>query len=88
MNFQQGAFGQPTELATLVRFWTIMEQLHYPTAAQMKKDLQEELEQQRQQQAQLMAMQKSMTGAGQQTGMETTNTGAETSFGGAGANEV
>lgn len=88
MNFQQGAFGQPTELATLVRFWTIMEQLHYPTAAQMKKDLQTELEQQREQQAQLMAMQKGMTGAGQQSGMETANTGAETSFGGAGANEV
>lgn len=88
MNFQQGAFGQPTELATLVRFWTIMEQLHYPTAAQMKKDLQTELEQQREQQAQLMAMQKGMTGAGQQPGMETAYTGAETSFGGAGANEV
>ena len=56
MNFQQGAFGVPTELATLVRFWTIMEQLHYPTAAQMKKDLQEELKQQRQQQAAQAAM--------------------------------
>lgn len=88
MNFQQGAFGQPADLATLVRFWTIMEQLHYPTAAQMKKDLQDELEQQREQQAQLMAMQQIMTGAGQQTGMETAYTGAETSFGGAGANEV
>ncbi len=56
MNFQQGAFGVPTELATLVRFWTIMEQLHYPTAAQMKKDLQKELEQQREQQAVQAAM--------------------------------
>lgn len=101
MNFQQGAFGPSTELTALVRFWTIMEQLHYPTAAQMKKDLQKELEQQRQQQAmqkeleqqrqlqaQLVAMQQSMTGAGQQPGMETAYTGAETSFGGAGANEV
>ena len=58
----------------------------------MKKDLQEELEQQREQQreqqAKLMEMQKGMTGAGQQPGMETAYTGAETSFGGAGANEV
>lgn len=47
MNFQQGAFGPPTELTALVRFWTIMEQLHYPTAKQIKDDLQQELEQQR-----------------------------------------
>ena len=56
MNFQQGAFGPPTELTALVRFWTIMEQLHYPTAKQIKDDLQQELEQQRelqQMQAQL-----------------------------------
>lgn len=47
MNFQQGAYGPPNELTTLVRFWTIMEQLHYPTAAQIKAELQQELTAQR-----------------------------------------
>ena len=63
MNFQQGAFGPPAELTTLVRFWIIMEQLHYPTAAQMKKDLQEELVRQREQQARTAAMQTALTGS-------------------------
>lgn len=63
MNFQQGAFGPPAELTTLVRFWTIMEQLHYPTAAQMKKDLQTELGHQREQQARTAAMQTALTGS-------------------------
>ena len=55
MNFQQGAFGPVGELQTLVRFWTIMEQLHYPTAKQMKAELQAELEAQKaMQQAQSM----------------------------------
>lgn len=47
MNFQQGAFGQPKELETLIRFWTIMEQLHYPMAKQVKGELQTALEEQR-----------------------------------------
>lgn len=56
MNFQQGAFGPTKELAALVRFWTIMEQLHYPTAKQIKDDLQKELEQQREMQKMQTAM--------------------------------
>jgi hypothetical protein len=67
MNFQQGAFGNPQELGTLVRFWTIMEQLHYPTAKQMKAELQLELKQQRELQA---AMPNPMGG-----GMPTMGTG-------------
>ena len=47
MNFQQGTYGNPQELSTLVRFWTVMEQLHYPTASQIKAELQKDLEQQR-----------------------------------------
>lgn len=79
MNFQQGAFGVPKELATLVRFWTIMEQLHYPTAAQMKKDLQTELEQQREQQAQAAALQAAMAGGagGAQTVQTAKQTGVQ-----------
>lgn len=52
MNFESGALGKPTELTTLVRFWTQMEKLHYPMAGEIKKDLQTELEQQRAAQAQ------------------------------------
>lgn len=66
MNFQQGAFGPPTELTALVRFWTIMEQLHYPTAKQIKDDLQQELEQQREaQQLQAQMGQTNLSGTAQ-----------------------
>lgn len=47
MNFESGAMGNPAELGTLVRFWTMMEKLHYPMAKQIRTDLQEELERQR-----------------------------------------
>lgn len=47
MNFQQGTYGNPQEMGTLIRFWTVMEQLHYPTAKQIKAELQQELEQQK-----------------------------------------
>ena len=47
MNFQQGTYGNPQELTTLIRFWTVMEQLHYPTASQIKVELQQELEEKR-----------------------------------------
>lgn len=57
MNFQQGTYGNPQEMTTLVRFWTVMEQLHYPTAKQIKAELQKELEQQK---AMQRAMQRAM----------------------------
>ena len=44
MNLQQGAFGDPTRTETLILFWTKMEELHYPGAAQTKKFLEERLE--------------------------------------------
>lgn len=59
MNYESGALGNPTELGTLVRFWTLMETLHYPMAGEIKKDLQEALEQQRQ----TASMQNPMGGA-------------------------
>ena len=46
MNLQQGAYGPPQELQSLVRFWIIMERLHYPTAAEVKNQLQQQMEQQ------------------------------------------
>lgn len=44
MNFQQGAFGSPQELTSVIRFWGVMEQLHYPMAKMVREDLQKELE--------------------------------------------
>lgn len=58
MNLQQGAYGPPTELQSLVRFWTIMERLHYPTAAEVKNQLQQQMEQQ----SEAMAMQQTQMG--------------------------
>lgn len=62
MNLQQGAYGPPTELQSLVRFWTIMERLHYPTAAEVKNQLQQQMEQQMEQQSEAMAMQQTPMG--------------------------
>ena len=48
MNFQTGAYGDPANLETLVLFWTEMERLHYPLAANTKAALQERLAAQQQ----------------------------------------
>ncbi len=42
MNLQTGAFGDPTNLSTLILFWSKMEMLHYPGAAETKAYLTEE----------------------------------------------
>ncbi len=60
MNLQTGAFGDPTSLETLISFWEKMEALHYPTAGETKKELQERLENQRQAQMAQIQMQKQM----------------------------
>lgn len=63
-NLASGCYGNPQSTETLVLFWTIMEGLHYPKAAEAKKQMEERLkrevmmaQQQAQQQAQLEAMQ-------------------------------
>lgn len=45
-NLQSGAFGDPTQLDTLILFWTKMEMLHYPGAAETKSYLVNKKEQQ------------------------------------------
>lgn len=65
MNFQMGAFGNPAELDTLILYWTKMEKLHYPSAAQTVESLRNKQEtmmkqQQEQKQAQHQAMQGQM----------------------------
>ena len=56
--FQSGAYGNPTDLRTLILVWTKMELLHHPGAADTKKALEERLEQEMamQQQAQMQQM--------------------------------
>lgn len=57
MNFQQGAYGDPTQLETLLVFWTRMELLHYPGASDMKTYFEGK---QQEQQAQIQAQQAAM----------------------------
>lgn len=64
MNLQTGAFGDPAATDTLILFWSKMEELHYPGAAQTKKYLEDRL--QREQERQMMLMQ---TGGGGGTPM-------------------
>ena len=51
LNLQQGAFGDPSSLNTLILFWNKMAQLHYPCAEETKRYLQERLEEQKAQAA-------------------------------------
>jgi hypothetical protein len=58
MNYQQGAFGQVGTPQSLVMFWTLMESLHYPKAADLKamaEQMQAQAEQQQQMQMQQQA---------------------------------
>ena len=63
MNLETGAFGDPTNPATLILFWQKMEMLHYPGASETRAYLEEEAQrqammaQQREQQALAMQMQ-------------------------------
>lgn len=56
MNLENGCFGDPTDMQSLLTFWTIMEGLHYPLASEVKQQLSERLEQQQQMMAQQQAM--------------------------------
>lgn len=48
MNLQEGALGNPQDVKTLIRFWSIMETLHYPKASDIKQQLQKEYEEEQQ----------------------------------------
>ena len=61
MNLENGCFGDPTDMQSLLTFWTIMEGLHYPLASEVKQQLSERLEQQQMMaQQQVMAQQQAM----------------------------
>ena len=57
MNLQTGAFGDPTNLRTLILFWTKMELLHYPGAGDTKTYLEEEARRQQMEQQRMMEQQ-------------------------------
>ncbi len=74
LNLQTGAFGDQSSLATLILFWTRMEQLHYPGAGETRSYLENQLAQQQQMQqaqarmaAQQMAAQQANAAVGQLT---------------------
>ena len=55
-QLQAGALGNPAELDTLIDYWAAMEELHYPTAGQIRTKLMQR-KQEQQMQAQLAMMQ-------------------------------
>ena len=57
-HLQAGAYGNPTDVNTLIIYWTKMEELHYPGAGNTKKLLEEQKKTQMEQQALLLEMQK------------------------------
>lgn len=69
-NFQSGAFGDPTNIDTLILFWAKMERLHYPDAAQTKAWLEDKKEEQLQREQMMMQMQQAQQQAAQQQAME------------------
>lgn len=56
-NLQTGAFGDPTDVRTLILFWTKMELLHYPGAADTKAFLEQRLQEQQEMMQQQMIQQ-------------------------------
>ena len=63
MNLQTGAFGDPAATDTLILFWSKMEMLHYPGAAETKSFLEKRLEREQQMQQQMMQMQMAQQGS-------------------------
>lgn len=64
-NFMGGAFGNPQEIETLIYYWRIMDELHYPMAGRIAEMFEQKL-QRLQQQANLQAQQ-AISQARQQT---------------------
>ena len=62
-NLQTGAFGDPTDIETLILFWAKMEELHYPGAGQTKKHLEEKAQRMQQE---MQRMQRQAQGAPQE----------------------
>lgn len=65
---QSGAYGNPQDTQTLILFWSRMEQLHYPGAAETKSILEQRAEQEAQMQQQMMMMQQQQAAMGMPQG--------------------
>lgn len=61
-NFESGAFGDPNDINVRIMYWTMMKEMHYPIAATVLSNLEQQKEQQEQQMMmqQQMAMQQPM----------------------------
>lgn len=68
MNLQSGAFGDQTQIQTLILFWTKMELLHYPGAGETRAYLEEEMKRQQAQQQMMAQMQRMQTQVTPQSG--------------------
>ena len=62
MNLKEGALGNLQDIKTLIRFWGIMETLHYPKASDIKQQLQQQLDEEKQQQQMLQQVIPQMNG--------------------------
>lgn len=69
-NLQTGAFGDPSQVQTLILFWSKMEMLHYPGAGETKAYLEEQLKSQQQQAQMQEQMQSQMQLRQAQQGMD------------------
>ena len=56
-NFESGSFGDPTDINVRIMYWTMMKEMHYPFAATVLQNLEQQKEQQEQMMQQQMAMQ-------------------------------
>lgn len=59
-NFESGAFGNPQDINVLIIYWTMMKDLHYPLAAKVIANLEEQREMQMAMQQQAMMAQQQM----------------------------
>lgn len=69
LNLQTGAFGDPANPETLILFWTKMQELHYPGAADTRSYLEDQLERKREAQMQ-QAAQPTLPASGTATGAD------------------
>ena len=64
-QLQAGALGNPAEVDTLIDYWAAMEELHYPTAGQIRTKLMQRKQEQQMRVAQMAQMQAMQQTSGQ-----------------------
>jgi hypothetical protein len=56
-NFESGSFGDPSDINTRIMYWTMMKEMHYPFAATVLQNLEEQQQRQQQMEQQQAMMQ-------------------------------